>query len=239
MTSFRCTVALVVVMAAAALQASAMSPMRTTMPTPATTPPPPPPPTTTPPPPTTARACVMGDGSPFQGDIEPGQFQESSDGCTGCYCDESSMIVYCFSASCAPPLCHDSVKKPGVCCDECPNGPNCKTPGGILLRDGQSVIENNMYCMCSTLYGMQYSSEGPQALCNPLFSPTTPPPSGCAFTNGTVVAGTKPGDDLQLDPCTTCFCTDGYVLQCVDEACPAPECSDYFTPQGQCCPRCP
>ncbi|KAK7089147.1 cysteine-rich motor neuron 1 protein-like [Littorina saxatilis] len=211
MTSFRATMALVVVIAAAALQAHAI-----------------------PPPKTPPQVCVMPNG---EGNIEQGKSGKSSDGCMTCNCEEGTRIMTCVSRACPPTPCHDSVKTPGVCCETCPNGPNCKTPGGALVSDGQSVTENNMYCMCSLQFWMPTGgSEGPQAVCIPL---PPPPPSGCAFTNGTEVAGTKPGDDLQLDPCTTCFCTDGYVLQCVDEACPAPECSNYFTPQGQCCPQCP
>ncbi|KAK7091224.1 hypothetical protein V1264_008939 [Littorina saxatilis] len=213
MTSFRCTVALVVVMAAIVLQASAMPPM------------------------TTERVCVKPDSSPIEGDIGPGQVRSSSDGCTDCWCDENTLIVYCVSGSCPPRSCHDSVRKPGVCCDECPNGYNCKTPGGTLVSDGQYVIENNENCTCSSEYtGMPTGSEGPQTMCIPL---PTPPPPGCSHFNGTVVVGTKPGDFIHPDPCTICLCNTLYKLWCCIEVCPRPECRDAFIPQGQCCPQCP
>ncbi|XP_055899732.1 von Willebrand factor C domain-containing protein 2-like [Biomphalaria glabrata] len=40
------------------------------------------------------------------------------------------------------------------------------------------------------------------------------------------------------DPCSPCLCFHG-ELQCVSAMCAGPECIDWRTEPGQCCPTCP
>ncbi|XP_059179512.1 von Willebrand factor C domain-containing protein 2-like [Physella acuta] len=47
------------------------------------------------------------------------------------------------------------------------------------------------------------------------------------------------GQQWNPDPCTFCRCDVGGKLACAVRDCARPNCENYYTPPGQCCPICP
>ncbi|XP_070211441.1 cysteine-rich motor neuron 1 protein-like [Littorina saxatilis] len=191
---------------------------------------PPPQPTTTPPEPTTPKGCVDYNGKVIEG-LVPGGHWKSKSGCMGCHCDNDWKAM-CYVQDCWVTPCVDSIRKPGVCCAICPNGNNCKTPSGKIVKDGEYLMDGSMNCSC-TAQSFTKGSE-PQAECSISL------PLGCRLDNGTVLEGVKPGDSYKTDPCTTCYCQKDGKMMCASMMCALPYCgpNGHYTREGDCCPRC-
>ncbi|ESP03057.1 hypothetical protein LOTGIDRAFT_230489 [Lottia gigantea] len=202
----------------------------------------PPPPTTTPsttsPPTTTPAMCTCSDGT----QVPPGGTHSISD-CHSCYCDENSLQAQEMIADCFIVPCVDSVKIPGQCCANCPNGENCraeftdfngkKRSEVISVSDG--VVDfGAVQCQCEH---QNYYGE-PRASCVQI---TTPPPTTtpamCTCSDGTKI---PPGETVWITDCRGCYC-DEYNLEAYEMImdCFWTPCVDSLNVPGQCCPHCP
>lgn len=57
-------------------------------------------------------------------------------------------VRYCHPIPCPLPPCVDSETKTGVCCPDCPNGPNCQGPDGHVIAYHDWKIIDGKNCTC-------------------------------------------------------------------------------------------
>ncbi|XP_076461816.1 intestinal mucin-like protein [Babylonia areolata] len=174
--------------------------------------------------------CIAGDGSVMK-NISRGEFK--TEGCRSCYCFEDGFAE-CTRPSCVKPSCWDAESPGAYCCDTCPNGRNCKTPKGTIVKESGSFIEDGKNCTCSD-FTCGADCEGPAATCKPL-------PVVCRLENGTRMEGVeKPGDTwTSKDGCGRCTCEKTGRVTCTNITCTAePSCPFALNVPGHCCKVCP
>ncbi|XP_048465930.1 kielin/chordin-like protein [Rhincodon typus] len=155
------------------------------------------------------------------------------DTCTSCVCLNGA--VSCAPVQCQALSCKDSVRRPGSCCPECPQGcADGRTHNESWKVDActQCSCKNgNVHCQEVTCLQLtcldQYKPAGECcAVCRP----------GCEYEgkqymNGDIFSST-------VNPCMNCSCVRSLV-RCVPLQCQPLFCSHPVEIPGQCCPRCP
>ncbi|XP_052796991.1 von Willebrand factor C domain-containing protein 2-like [Mya arenaria] len=58
--------------------------------------------------------------------------------CEHCTCDPGTAQLICYVIDCAMPPCVDAVQAPDQCCAVCPNGANCRTKNGTVIKAGHA-----------------------------------------------------------------------------------------------------
>ncbi|KAK7110125.1 kielin/chordin-like protein [Littorina saxatilis] len=191
-----------------------------------TCPPPPPPPTTTAP-----NGCWYSNGTQVP-NVLPGDSFSLGSSCGYCDCSQTGLVT-CYAPLCVIPPCVDPQSNGPYCCAQCPNGPNCYGPGGVIVQGQQTV--DGMVCQCQ----MDYSGHGgpPEAECVPI--PTTLPP-GCRDYGGDIIPDLFPGGHWQsADGCRHCQCDQSGQAMCYHQDCVLAMCVDRESVPGQCCDTCP
>ncbi|KAH9502879.1 von Willebrand factor C domain-containing protein 2-like [Bulinus truncatus] len=148
--------------------------------------------------------------------------------CSPCECQSDGEWV-CMIIDCVVAPCVDPHTEPNQCCSTCPSGPNCMIEGKIVSFNYPEVMPDGRVCYCvqdeiwsPPSYKCDLNTSAPEEI-------TTPP--GC-------LNEPKPDEG----PCAFCDCVnDGgrWKWICYYRDCMRPECDNYYTPPGQCCPVCP
>ncbi|ESP03059.1 hypothetical protein LOTGIDRAFT_157020 [Lottia gigantea] len=109
--------------------------------------------------------CTCPDGT----QILPGEYHSLTI-CNLCYCNEDNLEARVLIGDCFIASCVDSVKVPGYCCPQCPNGENCraefKDDNGVerseIIKVSDGVVKfNSTECQCDY---QNYNGE-PKANC--------------------------------------------------------------------------
>ncbi|XP_035499032.2 kielin/chordin-like protein [Scophthalmus maximus] len=155
--------------------------------------------------------------------------------CLQCRCKGGSVI--CHEEKCPPVQCSNPIIDPHRCC------PLCKACvlEGVEYEEGSSWQVQNPCSSCICVNG--------ETLCthshcppNECLHPTKTTGSCCA-TCGSCTYNHRIYSDGQRfttpdQPCHICTCQHGTVA-CERRPCPPLNCTNSYTPAGECCPKCP
>ncbi|XP_047453521.1 kielin/chordin-like protein [Mugil cephalus] len=155
--------------------------------------------------------------------------------CLQCRCKGGNVI--CREEKCPPVQCTNPVTDPHRCC------PVCKACvlDGVEYEDGSRWQPDGPCSSCTCVNG-ETSCTQTRCPSNNCQHPTKTTDSCCAscesctynhriYSNGQRFTTPE-------QPCHVCTCLRGTVT-CERQPCPTLNCSNSFTPAGECCPKCP
>ncbi|XP_045893127.1 kielin/chordin-like protein isoform X2 [Micropterus dolomieu] len=155
--------------------------------------------------------------------------------CLQCRCKSGNVI--CHEENCPPVQCSNPIIDPHLCC------PICKACvlEGVEYEEGSKWHPEGPCSSCTCVNGHPLCT---LTLCSPIecLHPTKLTGSCCAvcesctynhriYSNGQRFATPD-------QPCHICTCQHGSV-ECERRPCPPLNCSNSYTPPGECCPKCP
>ncbi|XP_056138469.1 kielin/chordin-like protein [Lampris incognitus] len=155
--------------------------------------------------------------------------------CLQCRCKGGSVI--CHEEKCSPVQCSNPINDPHFCC------PICK----VCVLDGVEYIE-----------GSQWHPEGPCSSCScvngeTVCTHTHCPPTDCLHPTKKTGSCCAVCESCTYNhriysngqrfttpdkPCHVCTCLDGNV-ECTRRPCRPLNCTNSYTPPGECCAKCP
>ncbi|KAM4553451.1 kielin/chordin-like protein [Fundulus diaphanus] len=170
---------------------------------------------------------VYADGNVF---VPPGNGP-----CLQCRCKAGN--VACYEEKCPPVQCSNPVIDPHLCC------PVCKAcvQEGVEYEDSSTWQPDGPCSSCTCVNG--------ETVCTPMQCPPTEclHPSkitgscceicdSCTYNHRIYSNGQRFTTPDQ--PCHICSCLSGNV-HCERRSCPPLNCTNSYTPPGECCPKCP
>jgi hypothetical protein len=153
---------------------------------------------------------------------KPGEEWLCSDGCTPCSCVLGKVVKASRSPDCVPTL------------------KSCRSSDGTIVPHGETY--NNGPCVQCQCYNGQprhcIATMCPKTLCD---NPVRQPGQCCAICSQSCQMNGKVFQHGQIislfGPCFVCSCYEGHMT-CNIRDCAAPDCDNYYVPEGQCCPVC-
>uniref|UniRef100_H3DPF7 Kielin cysteine rich BMP regulator n=1 Tax=Tetraodon nigroviridis TaxID=99883 RepID=H3DPF7_TETNG len=157
--------------------------------------------------------------------------------CLQCRCKLKSGSVICRQEKCPPVKCTNPIIDPHVCCPIC----RACVLDEVEYAEGSSWHPDGPCSICTCTNGAPQCSPT-RCLPTDCLHPTRGPGSCCAscesctynhriYANGQRFATPE-------QPCHVCSCQYGSV-RCERSPCPPLNCSNSYTPPGECCPKCP
>ncbi|XP_014900210.1 kielin/chordin-like protein [Poecilia latipinna] len=170
---------------------------------------------------------VYADGKVF---VPPG-----SGPCLQCRCKTGNVI--CYEEKCPPVRCSNPTIDPHLCC------PVCKACvlDGVEYEDGSNWQPEGPCSSCTCVNGETLCSntQCPSAEC---LHPSKIPGSCCEFCDSCTFNHRIYSNGQRFttpdQPCHICTCLHGSV-RCERQGCPPLNCTNSYTPPGECCPKCP
>ncbi|XP_022610122.1 kielin/chordin-like protein [Seriola dumerili] len=155
--------------------------------------------------------------------------------CLQCRCKGGNVI--CREEKCRAAQCSNPIIDPHLCC------PICKTCvlEGVEYEEGSSWHLENPCSSCTCVNGDTMCTH---TYCPPIecLHPTKTTGSCCAACESCTYNHRIYGNSQRFttpdQPCHICTCQHGTV-ECERRPCPPLNCTNSYTPHGECCPRCP
>ncbi|XP_071356594.1 kielin/chordin-like protein isoform X2 [Trachinotus anak] len=155
--------------------------------------------------------------------------------CLQCRCKGGNVI--CREEKCRPVQCSNPIIDPHLCC------PICKACvlEGVEYEEGSSWHLEDPCSSCTCVSGETLCTH---TYCPPTecLHPTKTTGSCCAACESCTYNHRIYGNGQRFttpdQPCHICSCQHGTV-ECERTPCPPLNCSNSYTPHGECCPRCP
>ncbi|XP_056907493.1 kielin/chordin-like protein [Takifugu flavidus] len=155
--------------------------------------------------------------------------------CLQCRCKGGSVI--CQEEKCPPIKCTNPIIDPHACC------PTCKACvlDGLEYEEGSKWHPDGPCIICTCINGTPQCSPT-RCLTTDCSHPTKAPGSCCASCESCTYNHRIYSNGQRFStpdqPCQVCACQYGSVV-CDRSPCPPLNCSNSYTPPGQCCPKCP
>ncbi|XP_075885031.1 kielin/chordin-like protein [Nelusetta ayraudi] len=155
--------------------------------------------------------------------------------CLKCRCKAGNVI--CREEKCPPLKCSNPIREPHLCC------PVCKACvlEGLEYEDGSKWQPEGPCSSCTCVNGESVCTRSrcPSPECR---HPTKTTASccseceSCTYSHRIYSSGQRFATPER--PCHVCTCLRGSV-ECERRPCPPLNCSNSYTPPGECCPKCP
>ncbi|XP_053741751.1 kielin/chordin-like protein [Synchiropus splendidus] len=171
---------------------------------------------------------VYADGKVF---VPPG-----SGPCLQCRCKAGNVI--CHEEKCPPVQCSNPIIDPQRCCPICKGTDTHAAPQRVDNEDGSDGQPVGPCSSCTCVDG-DTKCTLPQCPTTDCLDPTTGSCctcDSCTYNNRIYSDGQRFVTPDQ--PCHVCICEHGRV-ECKRRSCPALNCTNSYTPSGECCPKCP
>eukprot|EP00066_Takifugu_rubripes_P016015 XP_011605281.1 PREDICTED: kielin/chordin-like protein [Takifugu rubripes] len=166
--------------------------------------------------------------------VDGQKFSSRTEPCLHCRCSGGSVI--CQEEKCPPIKCTNPIIDPHACC------PTCKACvlDGLEYEEGSKWHPEGPCIICTCINGTPQCS--PTCLPTDCSHPTKAPGSCCASCESCTYNHRIYSNGQRFStpdqPCQVCACQYGSVV-CDRSPCPPLNCSNSYTPPGQCCPKCP
>ncbi|KAA8590177.1 hypothetical protein FQN60_014111 [Etheostoma spectabile] len=153
------------------------------------------------------------------------------------YADGKGGNVICREEKCPPVQCSNPIIDPHLCC------PICKTCvlEGVEYEEGSNWQPEGLCSICTCVNGETLCAHThcPPTEC---LHPSKIPGSCCAVCESCTYNHRIYSNGQRFitpdHPCHICTCERGSV-ECERRPCPPLNCSNSYTPPGECCPKCP
>ncbi|XP_041854067.1 kielin/chordin-like protein isoform X3 [Melanotaenia boesemani] len=154
--------------------------------------------------------------------------------CLQCRCKAGNVI--CHEEKCPPVQCSNPIKDPHLCC------PVCKACvlEGVEYEEGSNWHPEGPCTSCTCVQGETFCShmQCPSTNC---LHPTKIADSCCEVCESCTYSHRIYSNGQRFttpdQPCHTCTCLHGTV-GCERRPCPPLNCTNPYTPPGECCPKC-